>query len=254
MLRLIHNQTVAGGILINDIDDGLPNKTAKRGIARAKLSGDPVAAITQSGVGDTFNGPFTGTGDSLTVLSGVVTLVDAGASFVAGDVGKRITISGASNPENDGTFVITSRASGTTITFSNPIAITETSSFTYLSNDVSLVDAGGSFTPQNVGATILISGASNAGNNGEFTIVKIFNGLTVILVNSAGVTETSAFKYSILGGVKNPANFQHDGSSLGTGGKSTLPGVKLPQAEVLHPQVQDHWLTKYLRYYNRWVY
>jgi len=35
MLRLTHNQTITGPILINDIDDGLPNKTAKRG------TGDP---------------------------------------------------------------------------------------------------------------------------------------------------------------------------------------------------------------------
>lgn len=30
MLRVIHNQTVAGGILIDDIDDGLPNKQVYR--------------------------------------------------------------------------------------------------------------------------------------------------------------------------------------------------------------------------------
>jgi hypothetical protein len=32
MLRLAHTQVSTGGILINDIDDGLPNKTAKRGV------------------------------------------------------------------------------------------------------------------------------------------------------------------------------------------------------------------------------
>ena len=32
MLRLAHNQVSTGGIIINDIDDGLPNKTAKRGV------------------------------------------------------------------------------------------------------------------------------------------------------------------------------------------------------------------------------
>lgn len=35
MLRLIHKQTTAGGLLINDIDDGLPNKTASRMVAGA---------------------------------------------------------------------------------------------------------------------------------------------------------------------------------------------------------------------------
>jgi hypothetical protein len=42
MLRLIHNQTISGSILVNDIDDGLPNKTASRGVARKKVSGSPV--------------------------------------------------------------------------------------------------------------------------------------------------------------------------------------------------------------------
>lgn len=32
MLRLAHTQVSQGGIIINDIDDGLPNKTAKRGV------------------------------------------------------------------------------------------------------------------------------------------------------------------------------------------------------------------------------
>jgi len=35
MLRLIHKQTTAGALLINDIDDGLPNKTARRMVAPA---------------------------------------------------------------------------------------------------------------------------------------------------------------------------------------------------------------------------
>jgi hypothetical protein len=32
MLRLAHTQISTGGIIVNDIDDGLPNKTAKRGV------------------------------------------------------------------------------------------------------------------------------------------------------------------------------------------------------------------------------
>jgi len=42
MLRLTHNQTISGSILVNDIDDGLPNKTASRAVAREKVSGDHV--------------------------------------------------------------------------------------------------------------------------------------------------------------------------------------------------------------------
>jgi hypothetical protein len=35
MLRLIHTQVASGALLINDIDDGLPNKTARRMVAPA---------------------------------------------------------------------------------------------------------------------------------------------------------------------------------------------------------------------------
>jgi hypothetical protein len=33
MIRLVHSQTTAGALLVNDIDDGLPNKTARRTVA-----------------------------------------------------------------------------------------------------------------------------------------------------------------------------------------------------------------------------
>lgn len=45
MLRLIHNQTISGSILVNDIDDGLPNKSARRGLVRAKVNGSPVLVV-----------------------------------------------------------------------------------------------------------------------------------------------------------------------------------------------------------------
>jgi hypothetical protein len=41
MLRIIHKQTMAGGILVDDIDDGLPNKNAHR----LGSSGDPKAYV-----------------------------------------------------------------------------------------------------------------------------------------------------------------------------------------------------------------
>lgn len=235
MLRLIHNQTVSGSLLINDIDDGLPNKTARRGVARNKITGDPLSTVLQTGVGDTISGPFSGTGDSLTFLLGVVTLVDAGASFVVGDVGKKITISGATNPGNNGVFTILSRTGSTTITLWNPSGVTETSSFTYRANEVSLVDSAGLFAPQNVGESVLVSGASNAGNNGRFQIVTVLNGTTVIFVNSAGVTETSSFNYSLVCGIPNSHSYQRDGS-LGGVDRSTSPGVNYPKQKCYIPR------------------
>ncbi len=71
----------------------------------------------------------TGTGDSLTVSAGIVTLVDAAAMFAEECVGQRITISGTTNIVNSGEFVIAGYTSATTITFAAANAITETSSF-----------------------------------------------------------------------------------------------------------------------------
>jgi hypothetical protein len=52
-----------------------------------------------------------------------VTLTDAAATFVAGDVGKKITISGATNAGNNGTFTIATRISNTQITFANAAGV-----------------------------------------------------------------------------------------------------------------------------------
>lgn len=72
-----------------------------------------------------FIGDITGTGDSLAVASGIVTLTDAGASWRAEIVNSRITITGATG-DNNGTFRILSRPTATTLTFANDRATAET--------------------------------------------------------------------------------------------------------------------------------
>jgi hypothetical protein len=57
--------------------------------------------------------------------------VDSAGTFAAGDVGKSIIISGATDPNNNGTFTIASRVDATTITYDNAAGSTETSSFVY---------------------------------------------------------------------------------------------------------------------------
>ncbi len=66
-----------------------------------------------------------GTGDSFAVASGVVTLTDAAAAFVAADVGRSITIAGATTAANNGTFTITSFVSATQVRYSNPSAVAQ---------------------------------------------------------------------------------------------------------------------------------
>lgn len=108
--------------------------------------------------------PFSGTGDSLTNNAGVTTLVDADGAFESSDVGKRIVVSGATNPENNGTFTIASYVDATTVTYSNASGITETSSFAYtgqtgLDNGIWVVQAGAWTRPTDFATSAHASGA-----------------------------------------------------------------------------------------------
>jgi hypothetical protein len=81
------------------------------------------------------SGSGSGTGDSFSLSGTTVTLTDAGASFVASDVGKTIKISGATTPGNDGEFVITSYISGTQLTYENASGATEAFAGTWSISD-----------------------------------------------------------------------------------------------------------------------
>ncbi len=79
--------------------------------------------------------PTNGTGDSLAVSSGVVTVTDAAGSFKAGHVGLRFTISGCTNRKNDGAKIIKSVISATQLTYEDPDGTAETSSFRWEIDD-----------------------------------------------------------------------------------------------------------------------
>jgi hypothetical protein len=61
----------------------------------------------------------TGTGDTLAASGGTVTLTNAAANNQASDVGKVITIAGATTSAHNGTWTIASRISATQITWAN---------------------------------------------------------------------------------------------------------------------------------------
>lgn len=77
----------------------------------------------------------TGTGDSFAFSSPTVTLTDAGASWTSADIGRFITIAGSTSPGNDGTFMIESVPSGTTLTYTNATGVTEAFAGTWTIND-----------------------------------------------------------------------------------------------------------------------
>jgi hypothetical protein len=168
------------------------------------IAGDRVLATAQtavkfSGTGDSLAGPFAKvTSVALTTVVTTTTLTDPGAAFVPEDVGKTVTVSGASDVLNDGSFVITARISATQITYTNPTPGANESggSLDYLSDDVRLTDAGATFTIAQEHEKIIFTGTTGGLNDGTFEIKKYISGTAVIFTNAAGVTETSAFTYT----------------------------------------------------------
>lgn len=77
----------------------------------------------------------TGTGDSFAYAAGIVTLTDAGASWTSADIGRFITIAGATSGGNDGEFLIETVPTGTTLTYTNASGVTEAYSGTWEIND-----------------------------------------------------------------------------------------------------------------------
>lgn len=99
-----------------------------------------------------------GTGDSFAFSAGTVTLTDSAARFTALMVGRYITIAGSTTPGNDGSFLVASVPSSTTLTFANASGATEAFTGTWKFNDTIdggqgplVVPAGGSRTLQSDG-------------------------------------------------------------------------------------------------------
>lgn len=67
------------------------------------------------------------TDNVIAVSAGIVTLTDgAGTQMHTGMVGRRVTVSNATNPVNNGVFTVLSAPTAATITYANPVAIAET--------------------------------------------------------------------------------------------------------------------------------
>ena len=77
----------------------------------------------------------TGTGDTIGGAAPSMTLTDAGAAFTAQDVGRYITIVGATTPANDGSFLISAFTSSTLITYQNASGVAEAFTGTYTVRD-----------------------------------------------------------------------------------------------------------------------
>jgi len=81
------------------------------------------------------SGSGNGTTDNFNEDSGVVTLTIGGATWTSDYMGKFITISSATSGGNDGTFMIQSVPSGTTLTYYNSSGVDEVFGGDYVIND-----------------------------------------------------------------------------------------------------------------------
>lgn len=77
------------------------------------------------------DGELTGTGDTIGGAAPVMTLTDAAALFSPALVGLNLTITGATTPANNGTFLITNYISVNTIEYANPAGVAEAFSGTW---------------------------------------------------------------------------------------------------------------------------
>ncbi len=98
-------------------------------VSRCKATGG-YGLVNQDATADS-----SGTGDSLTVAAGVVTLVDAAGLFNPGHVGRELILAGTTNNENAGVFQITAFVDANTIEYQFAYAISEVSAFTWTIND-----------------------------------------------------------------------------------------------------------------------
>jgi len=128
-----------------------------------------------------------------------------GGGFGAGDVGTYLTITGSSNPANNGTFVILSVQGPTAVTVSNASAVAEgpTAAVTWLQKWIGSVTVvagangamaltgltAGGFVGGDVESWLVISGLSNGANNGSFVIISVQSPTAVTVQNHAAVSE-----------------------------------------------------------------
>ncbi len=155
---------VAQGLKVKDSVHALADSNVASLSGTISLDGHAVAAGERVLLTAQTSVPFSGTGDSLTFAVDTVTLVDADGAFVADDVGKQITISGASNSGNNGQFTIASYIDATSVTYVNASGVTETSSFTYtglpgLDNGIWVVQSGAWTRPADFAAGSRAAGA-----------------------------------------------------------------------------------------------
>ena len=172
---------------------------------------------------DTFEVALTGAGNGTTdsIGTGPPTLtINAGpfnTATVGTLVGRYVTISGASAPENNGTFPIVGNPGSTSVTYTNPYAVAQAAfAGSYSIDGVASADfmrvyvpatvssilapveeiqnfiaTASVFVAGDVGRVIEITGATNIVNNGVFQITRVISATEIQYRNAAGVSDAT---------------------------------------------------------------
>jgi len=191
--------------------------------------GSVVAVRTGIAVGpDAFTGP----------ALDIVTLTVAASPFLPSDVGKKVVITKATTPANEGIFTILSvNPGGTAVTYLNAAGVAEVYPGIYgigvqtstntgdtiggAAPNMTLTDAAATWTAADVGKHISISGATTPANEGVFEITAIDpTGKIASYTNGGGVAEAFAGgTWCVLAGVISCTTTVAQGS----GGLNSLP-------------------------------
>jgi hypothetical protein len=190
------------------------------------LLGDDVCQVSNCRFD--FNYSRTGTGNAIAVVAGAtMSLTDGETSFQTSEVGQYITITGATDPLNNGRFLIVARPYTDTIHYVNPNGVAQPSytgawyivpeaitciktgtgdsiASTSGSEIKTLTDAAGLFTKNDVGKTLVIYGATSPAHNGEFQITAYNSATSISYVNnnvsiSTGSESFGSGKWFIVG-------------------------------------------------------
>lgn len=172
-----------------------------------------------------------GTGFSISGATPDMLLTDATAAFTDAIVGQWVTITGATTPANNGTFLVTAVVSGTVLQYFNGLGVGEAFPGTYqllsevryfvdtipvltaalapgfatgtgdslskLGNVVTITDAAAAFVAGMVGQHILIAGATTPDNDGIFVVTEFVSATQIRFKNPSGVTEAFAGTWSV---------------------------------------------------------
>src|SRR5574337_1579167 len=151
-------------------------------------------------------GAQTGSTAVVSSISGTSVTITGLTGMTASSVGHGLTLSGATNSNNNGTFTIISFISATSVTIWNPSAVVEVTNLTWtevvsgsgasiaasVGDEAILTGLSGLTTTTSPGHLITITNASNGGNNGTFRISAVLSATSCKIKNSAAVLESGS--------------------------------------------------------------